>query len=62
MKRFIIRLSELYETELDVEAETAEEALKKVKQGYYDGDIHTDIDDYVEGSEQFEVIKEEWGK
>ena len=59
MKRFVIRLSELYETELDVEAETAEEALKKVKQGYYDVDIHTDIDDYVEGSEQFEIIREE---
>ena len=59
MKRFIVRLSELYETELDVEAETADEALEKVKQSYYGGDIHTDIDDYVEGSEQFEVIKEE---
>ena len=62
MKRFVIRLSELYETELDIEAETAEEALGKVKQGYYDGEIHTDIDDYVEGSEQFEIIREEWGK
>lgn len=59
MKRFVIRLSELYETELDIEAETAEEALGKVKQGYYDGETHTDIDDYVEGSEQFEVIGSE---
>lgn len=59
MKRFVIRLSELYETELDVEAGTAEESLKKGKQGYYDGDVHTDIDDYVEGSEQFEIIREE---
>ena len=59
MKRFVVRLSELYATELDIEAETTEEALGKVKQGYYDGEIHTDIDDYVEGSEQFEIIREE---
>lgn len=57
MKRFVVRLSELYATELDIEAETAEEALEKVKQGYYNGEICTDIDDYVDGSEQFEIIE-----
>ena len=58
MKRFVVCLSDLYSTELDIEAETAEEALEKVKQGYYSGDIHTDIDDYIDGSEQFEIIEE----
>lgn len=57
MKRFVVRLSELYATELDIEAETAEEALEKVKQGYYNGEIRTDIDDYIDGSEQFEIIE-----
>ena len=57
MKRFVVCLSELYATELDIEAETAEEALEKVKQGYYNGEIHTDIDDYIDGSEQFEIIE-----
>lgn len=33
MKRFVVRLSDLYSTELDIEAETAEEALKKIKRG-----------------------------
>ena len=57
MKRFVVRLSELYATELDIKAETAEEALEKVKQGYYNGEIRTDIDDYIDGSEQFEIIE-----
>ena len=34
MKRFVVRLSDLYSTELDIEAETAEEALEKIKRGY----------------------------
>lgn len=52
-------MSELLATRLEIEAETSEEAIQKVKDKYYDNsDIVLELDDYVDGSVQFEVVDE----
>lgn len=57
--KYIIQVSELLATRLEIEAETSEEAIQKVKDKYYDNsDIVLELDDYVDGSVQFEVVDE----
>lgn len=56
--KYIIQVSELLATRLEIEAETSEEAIQKVKDKYYDSDIILEADDYVDGSVQFEVVDE----
>ena len=57
--KYIIQVSKLLATRLEIEAETSEEAIQKVKDKYYDNsDIVLELDDYVDGSVQFEVVDE----
>lgn len=57
--KYIIQVSELLATRLEIEAETSEEAIQKVKDKYYDNRyIVIEADDYVDGSVQFEVVDE----
>ena len=56
--KYIIQVSELLASRLEIEAETSEEAIQKVKDKYYDSDIILEADDYVDGSVQFEVADE----
>ncbi len=56
--KYIIQISELLATRLEIEAESLEEAIQKVKDNYYDGNIVLEADDYVDGSVQFEVVDE----
>lgn len=56
--KYIIQVSELLASRLEIKAETSEEAIQKVKDKYYDGDIVLEADDYVDGSVQFEVVNE----
>lgn len=56
--KYIIQVSELLTTQLEIEAETSEEAIQKVKDVYYDDDIVQASEDYAEGAVQFEVIDE----
>lgn len=56
--KYIIQVSELLASRLEIEAETTEEAVQKVKDKYYDSDIILEADDYVDGSVQFEVVNE----
>ena len=51
--KYIIQVSELLASRVEIEAETSEEAVQKVKDNYYDGDIVLAADDYVDGSVQF---------
>ena len=51
--KYIIQVSVLLTNRLEIEAETSEEAIQKVKNKYYDGDIVLEADDYVDGSVQF---------
>nr|DAW20493.1 MAG TPA: DpnD/PcfM-like protein [Caudoviricetes sp.] len=54
--KYIIQISELLTRRLEIESETSEEAVQKVKDNYYDGDIVLEADDYVDGSVQFEIV------
>ena len=57
--KYIIQVSELLATRLEIEAETSEEAIQKVKDKYYNNtDIVLEADDYVDGSVRFEVVDE----
>lgn len=56
--KYIIQVSELLASRLEIEAETTEEAVQKVKDVYYDDDIVQASEEYAEGAVQFEVIDE----
>ena len=57
--KYIIQVSELLATRLEIEAKTSEEAIQKVKDKYYNNtDIVLEADDYVDGSVRFEVVDE----
>lgn len=57
--KYIIQVSELLASRLEIEAETSEEAIQKVKDKYYNNtDIVLEADDYVDGSVRFEVVDE----
>lgn len=54
--KYIIQISELLTRRLEIESETSEEAVQKVKDNYYNGDIVLEADDYVDDSVQFEIV------
>lgn len=54
--KYIVQISELLTRRLEIESETSEEAVQKIKDNYYDGDIVLEADDYVDGSVQFEIV------
>ena len=54
--KYIVQISELLTRRLEIESETPEEAVQKIKDNYYDGDIVLEADDYVDGSVQFEIV------
>lgn len=54
--KYIVQISELLTRRLKIESETPEEAVQKVKDNYYNGDIVLEADDYVDGSAQFKVV------
>ena len=57
--KYIIQVSELLATRLEIEAKTSEEAIQKVKDKYYNNtDIVLEADDYVDGSVRSEVVDE----
>lgn len=58
MIKYTVQISELLTQRLEVEAETAEETVQKVKDVYYDDDIVQASEDYAEGAVQFVVIDE----
>lgn len=57
--KYIVQISELLRHRIEIEADTAEQAIQKVKNDYYDSNIVLVADDYVDGSLQFEVIGNE---
>ena len=57
--KYIVQISELLRHRIEIEADTAEQAIQKVKGDYYDSNIVLVADDYVDGSLQFEVIGNE---
>ena len=57
--KYIVQISELLHHRIEIETDTAEQAIQKVKDDYYDSNIVLVADDYVDGSLQFEVIGNE---
>ena len=57
--KYIVQISELLCHRIEIEADTAEQAIQKVKDDYYDSNIVLVANDYVDGSLQFEVIGNE---
>lgn len=57
--KYTVQISELLRHRIEIEANTAEQAIQKVKGDYYDSNIVLVADDYVDGSLQFEVIGNE---
>ena len=55
--KYIVQISELLRHRIEIEADTAEQAIQKVKGDYYDSNIVLVADDYVDGSVQFEIIE-----
>lgn len=56
MTKYTVQITEIRTQRLEVAAETTEEAVQKVKDVYYDGDIVQASEDYAEGAVQFEVV------
>jgi len=54
--KYIVQVSELLADRFEVEAGSSEEAIQKVEDAYYDGDIVLDADSYVDGSVRFEIV------
>lgn len=50
-----IQITELLKHNVDVDADTVEEAKQKVMTAYYNN-IELTVDNYVDGSVQFEVL------
>ena len=57
--KYTIRISELLKHDITIEADNVTEAVEKVKNKYYDSEIVLISDDYVDGSVQFDIVKEE---
>ena len=55
--KYTVQISELLRHRIEIEANTAEQAIQKVKGDYYDSNIVLVADDYVDGSVQFEIIE-----
>lgn len=56
--KYTVQISELISHNVNIEANTIEEAKQKAIDAYYDGEITLSTDDCVDGSVQFEVISE----
>ena len=56
---YIVQITELLSHQITIEADSAEEAKQKIQDSYYKDDIELTLDDYVDGSVQFEVV---WGE
>ena len=56
--KYIVQISETLVKRVEVEADNYEEARYKVENDYYNNDIESTADDYVDGSVQFEIVSE----
>lgn len=59
--KYTIRISELLKHDITIEADNLTGAIEKVKNKYYDSEIVLTADDYVDGSVEFDLIKQERG-
>ena len=57
LNKYIVQVSELLCHRVEVKANSIEEAIDKIKDDYYNSKIVLTADDYVDGSVQFEVIR-----
>lgn len=53
---YIVQITELLSHQIVIEADSAEEAKRKIQDSYYNDDIELTADDYVDGSVRFEVV------
>lgn len=56
MKRYIVRVEETLARSWVVEAESEDEAYKKISSAHHDGEIVLDYDDYADNN--IEVLRE----
>ena len=59
LNKYIVQVSELLCHRVDVEANSKEESIDKIKDDYYNSKLVLTADDYVDGSVQFEIIGHE---
>ena len=59
LNKYIVQVSELLCHRVEVEANSIEEAIDKIKDDYYNSQLVLTADDYVDGSVQFDVIGNE---
>ena len=59
LNKYIVQVSELLCHRVEVEANSIGEAIDKIKDDYYNSKFVLTADDYVDGSVQFEIIREE---
>ena len=57
LNKYIVQVSELLCHRVEVKANSIEEAIDKIKDDYYNSKLVLTADDYVDGSVQFEVIR-----
>ena len=57
--KYIVQVSELLCHRVEVETNSIEEAIDKIKDDYYNSKLVLTADDYVDGSVQFDVIGNE---
>ena len=58
LNKYIVQVSELLCHRVEVEANSREEAIEKIKDDYYNSKLVLTADDYADGSVQFEIIRE----
>lgn len=58
LNKYIVQVSELLCHRVDVEASSREEAIDKIKDDYCNSKLVLTADNYVDGSVQFDIIKE----
>ena len=59
LNKYIVQVSELLCHRVEVEANSKEEAIEKIKDDYYNSKFVLTAEDYVDGSVQFDVIGNE---
>lgn len=57
MKKYTIEITETLQKQIVIKAHSKEEAIKKIKEHYYNSDIILDSNDYIDT--QFQYIQEE---
>ena len=57
--KYIVQVSETLVKRVEVEADNYEEARYQVENDYYNNNIELTVDDCVDGSIQFEVVRGE---